>query len=155
MTFQILALDPAPFASLFALDDASLTAQRVRRVVADAAPGFPCRVSLEDAAIGEELLLAPYQHQPAASPYRATYAVYVRRDAVPAAPAPGKVPAALRRRTLSLRAFDTDGMIVGAALVDGEASGAAIERWLGDPRGDEVHLHFAAYGCFAARARRA
>jgi hypothetical protein len=36
--------------------------------------GFPCRVSLVDAEIGESVLLVNYEHLPAASPYRMRYA---------------------------------------------------------------------------------
>jgi len=32
-------------------------ARGARRVIADSTPGYPCRVSLADAAVGDELLL--------------------------------------------------------------------------------------------------
>jgi hypothetical protein len=37
----------------------------------DEFPGFPCRVSLQDAEIGEEVILLPYQHHKTNSPYQA------------------------------------------------------------------------------------
>ena len=88
--------------------------------VADPSPGFPCRVSLCDAEPGETVLLVHYEHQPAASPFRASHAVYVRRGAVQAHPAPGEVPEMLRRRLLSVRAFDDAGMRGGAGARAGD-----------------------------------
>jgi uncharacterized protein DUF1203 len=69
--FQISALPLDHFKELFSLDDESLVARGAKRYVADRTPGFPCRVSLEDAALGERVILAPFCHQPESSPYRA------------------------------------------------------------------------------------
>ena len=55
MTYAIQGLDPAAFAPLFAMGDAELAANRAVRVTAEADRGYPCRVSLQDAARGEEL----------------------------------------------------------------------------------------------------
>lgn len=81
MSFRIRGIDPAPIQPLFALSDDELQASGMKRVVADAAHGYPCRVSLVDAAIGEELMLLPYYHQPARSPYQSRGPIFVRRDA--------------------------------------------------------------------------
>jgi len=66
--FQLVGIAPAPFVPLFELSDEQLRQRGATRVLANASPGFPCRVSLEDAQVGEELLLVSYLHQPAASP---------------------------------------------------------------------------------------
>jgi len=79
MTFQITALPAAPFTPLFTLPDAELAARGGVRRVADRNPGFPCRVSLRDAEPGETVLLVNYEHLPVRSPFRSTYAIYVRR----------------------------------------------------------------------------
>ncbi len=155
MTFRIHALNPAPFAPLFALDPAALAEWGARRVICDAPGAFPCRVSLMDAEPGEELLLINHEHQPADSPFRSRHAIYVRKGAVQARPAPGTVPAQLRSRTLSLRAFDEEGMIVAADLAEGRALEPALDALLARPDAAYVHIHFARYGCFAARADRA
>ena len=57
MTYVIRGLDPEPFSRLFDLDAAGLAALNARRVTATADRGFPCRISLEDARAGEELIL--------------------------------------------------------------------------------------------------
>lgn len=153
MTFRIQPLPYAAFAPLFALDDTALAQRRARRVVAG--PGSPCRVSLVDATLGEELLLANWTHQPADTPFHASHAVFVRRDAPQARPEPGEVPSALFTRMLSLRAFDDAGMIVAASLAPGDALADPLDALLHDPRTADVHIHYAAYGCYAARAVRA
>jgi hypothetical protein len=155
MSFQITGLDPQLFEPLFAMSDAALAAKLARRVTATAKPGFPCRVSLADAEVGDELILVNYEHQPAASPYRAAHAVYVRKDAPRARPDVDEIPEVLRGRTLSLRAFDDQGAIVAANLIEGRDLGPALENLFADPACAYAHIHFAKYGCYAARADRA
>jgi hypothetical protein len=152
--FQISPLPRDEFTDLFILDDAALAARNAVRVVADGG-GFPCRVSLRDAAPGEELILANYEHQPAASPFRASHAVYVRIDAEEARPARDEIPTQLRARTLSLRAFDENGMMIAADLADGHEVEPVIEHLLADPAVAYLHAHFAKQGCYAARIDRA
>jgi hypothetical protein len=154
MHFRITGLPAEQFAPLFDLSDAELGARGVVRRIADArTPGYPCRVSLTDSQEGDELLLVNYEHHPVASPYRMRFAIYVRRgeetyDAV------DQVPEQLRRRTLAVRAFDADAMMVGWELVDGRQLIAVIEKLFADPRAAYLHVHFAAPGCYAARVTR-
>ena len=155
MPFRITALCPAPFAPLFALTDAQLQAHGARRVIAGPDGGYPCRVSLADAAPGETLILTHYEHQPADTPFRASHAIYIRENAAPAHPAPGEVPALFRSRLLSLRGFDAAGMMQAADVTDGMALEPAMEAMLADPAVAYVHLHFAKPGCYAARVDRA
>ena len=153
MTFRILPLPYAPFAPLFAMDEATLAQRRGRRVAA--APGSPCRVSLDDAAPGETLLLVNHVYQPADTPFHASHAIYVRENAAEWHGAVGTIPPALARRTISARAFDAQGLLVTAELSEGHALAPVIEGLLHEPVVAEVQLHYAAYGCFAARAVRA
>ena len=155
MPFRIQALDPAPFRSLFLLSEPELAARSARRVVATHQPGFPCRVSLADAAPGEELLLVHFEHQSAATPFRASHAIYVRRDAVEAKPGVNEVPAFLRLRTLSVRAFSAEGMMLAAEVVPGADLEQAVPRLLATPEAAYLHLHNAAMGCYLARAEAA
>ncbi|MEE2524798.1 DUF1203 domain-containing protein [Hyphobacterium sp. HN65] len=153
--FRIESLDPTPFAPLFALDEAELADRLARRVVASADMGFPCRASLRDAPRGETLILANYQHQSAATPYQATHAVYIRENAEKAELRPGEVPAMFETRTLSLRGFDARGLMRDAAVVEGRDLAGALDALFGNQSIAEIHIHFAAPGCFAARAVRA
>ena len=152
--FQVKALPAAPFRALFGLNAAELAARQIVRVTADRLPGFPCRVSLRDADPGETLLLLNYTHQEAATPYRASHAIYVREQAEQAMPAPGEVPEVLRRRVLSVRAFDAQGMMLDADLADGRDLESAVQRFFENPGVAYLHLHNAKPGCYAARVDR-
>jgi hypothetical protein len=155
MSFRITGLPAKHFAHLFDLPDDELAARGAVRQIADGrTPGYPCRVSLTDSQEGDELLLVNYEHHPVASPYRMRFAIYVRKgeetyDAV------DQVPEQLRTRTLAVRSFDAAAMMLAWDLVDGRHLIAGIERLLADPRATYVHIHFAAAGCYAARAERA
>jgi hypothetical protein len=154
MIFRIHGLSPEPFAGLFDLSDEALAQRRAVRVTADSKPGFPCRVSLEDAEPGEELLLVNHQYQPAESPYRGSHAIYVRKAASIAASVEDELPPALEGRLLSLRAFDGQGMMLDGEVAEGEAAISVIDRFLGLPGAETVHIHSARRGCYLARAVR-
>ena len=154
-TFRLVGIDPAPFEPLFALDDTQLAALGAKRCIATENPGFPCRVSLEDAAVGEELLLLPFEHQPGASPYRASGPIFVRRGARRRALAPGVVPDYVTRRLMSVRAYDATHAMVDACVCEGVKAAAAIERLFADPDVAYLHLHNAKRGCFACTVERA
>jgi len=154
MTFRIHGLDPSGFRPLFDLDDAGLSDRGIHRFVADEPHAAPCRITLEDAEPGERLLLMNYQHQPAASPFRASGPIFVREAAGKAFDAPGRVPQALARRTLSARAYDGRAMMVKGEVVAGADLAGLLDAWLEDPEVAEIHLHYAARGCFAARVTR-
>ena len=155
MTFQISPLDPASFAHLFDLSDAELALHNARRQRVTAKPDVPCRVSLADAEIGEDVLLVNHQHQPADSPYQSSHAVYIRPNVQPAALDIGEVPEVIASRLISLRMFDATGMIVDADVVDGVDLGPALERGFENAKAAYAHIHFAKPGCFAAVANRA
>ena len=154
MPFRILGLSPEPFAPLLNLDDEALLARGVHRFVAEEPYAAPCRVSLQDAEPGERLLLLNYEHQPAASPFRASGPIFVRENALAAFDAADVVPDVLLRRTLSARAYDVAAMMVKGQVVPGVETAGLLTDWLADPTVTEVHLHYAARGCFAARALR-
>jgi hypothetical protein len=155
MHFRIRGLPAENFAPLFALSDSDLAARGAVRRIADARePGYPCRVSLTDSKPGDELILANYEHHAVASPYRMRFAIYIRRgeetfDAVDC------IPEQLRKRTLAVRAFDRDAMMVGWEIIEGTALESAIETLFADPRAAYLHAHFAAPGCYAACIERA
>jgi hypothetical protein len=153
-SFRIVGLPRAPFEPLFALPDDALAARGVRRVVASARPGFPCRISLRDAEPGEELLLLPFEHQPANSPYRASGPIYVGVGASPRTLATGDVPEYVALRQISVRAYDEADMIVGAEVCAGASVGAEIERQFANPQVSYIHLHNAKRGCYSCRVER-
>ncbi|MBB4132736.1 DUF1203 domain-containing protein [Xanthomonas sp. 3075] len=152
--FRLTGLDPALFTHLHVLDDAALASHQAVRVIADADRGFPCRVSLQDAAAGELLLLLPYLHQPADAPYRASGPIFVRVAAMPAQLENDAVPLAIRSRLISLRGYDHRDHLVTAEVCEGEAVAAWLRQCLDDRQIAYVHLHHARQGCYACRADR-
>lgn len=155
MSFQIHALPETRFSALFDLSDDELHARNVRRSVVEARPGTPCRVSLADAEIGETVLLLNYEHQPAETPFRASHAIFVRRGARQAHPAPGKIPEVFRSRLISVRMFDRDDMMIDADVVQGTDLADALQDAFATGAVAYVHLHYAKPGCYAALVQRA
>jgi len=154
MHFRIRGLPTEPFADLFSLSDAELAQRLAVRRTVDEKHGFPCRISLTDAKVGDEVILVNYEHLDVASPYRSRHAIYVREGEVPF-DAVDTVPDMLGRRLLSLRGFDNAGMMTAADVVEGRHLEDAIERLLADPRTEYLHAHIARPGCYAARIERA
>ena len=155
MNFQITGLPLTPFAALFSMTDQELAARAAVRVVSDGRSGYPCRVSLRDADSGESLILLNYEHLAVASPYRSRHAIYVREAATEANLAVSEVPALLRSRLLSLRAFDEKGMMKAADVVPGTAIENLIEEMFANAATEYLHIHYAKPGCYAARVDRA
>ena len=153
-TFRITGLAADRFQHLFGLTDAELARHRAVRRLCDEKPGFPCRVSLEDAEPGEPVLLVNYEHLPVDSPYRASHAIYVRERRQPSYDESGAIPPALLSRLLALRGFDAGGMMVAAEVVEGREMVPLVERFLDNPEIAYLHAHFARRGCFAARIDR-
>lgn len=154
MGFRIQGLDFSPFRHLVGLSDEELAGHGVIRMVADAKPGFPDRVELRDAEPGEPLLLLNYVHQPVDGPYRASHAIFVLEHPTNRFDAVNDVPLVLRSRMISLRAFDSHGMITRASLCPGADLQPAIEAMLDSADTEYVHLHYATRGCFACRVDR-
>jgi len=154
-TFQVVWLPAETVTSLASLTTAELDQRGIRRVVADEKPGFPCRVSLQDAEPGERLWLLSHVHHDVAGPYRASGPIYVREAAIAATPAAGEVPAMLRHRLLSLRGYDAQGMLVGADVCEGTSLESVVTRLFADSDVAYLHVHNAKPGCFNCRIERA
>jgi hypothetical protein len=152
--FRIVGLPSEPFQELFSLDDAQLAQRRVERHVADAPFAFPCRVTLEDALPGEELLLFSYAHQPAATPYAGTGPIFVRRHAMRTRIAINEVPDQQRRRLLSVRAYDASHHMIDADVAQGTELEGLIDRFFANENASYLHVHNAKRGCFACRVER-
>lgn len=154
MRYLVSGLDPKAYTPLFTLPDAGLAAHGVRRIVADANRGYPCRVSLEDARAGERLLLVNHASNPVEGPYRSAFAIFVREGAAQARYV-DELPPVFRDRPLGLRGYDAQGDLVTARLSPAaSAHDPAIRELLADARVDHIDAHNAAHGCFAARIDR-
>lgn len=152
MSFRIKGRPAEPFAPLFSLADEDLAARGGLRRTADSS-GYPCRVSLTDAAPGQEVLLVHYEHHPVDSPFRSSHAIYVR-DGEETYDAVDQVPEMLRRRMLSVRAFDERGMMVDADIADGSELEGLISRLFEDESAAYLHVHFARPGLLRRPGRQ-
>lgn len=155
MSFRITGLSPEFFGHLFGLPDELLARHGAKRCFADRKPGYPDRIEVRDAEPGERLLLLNYMHQPAATPYRASHAIFVREHAARRYDRIDEIPEALRLRLISLRAFDEGDEMIEGAVLDGARLEEGIEAMFADPAARYLHAHYASRGCYAARVDRA
>jgi hypothetical protein len=154
MVYRIEGIEAEAYRGLLGLDDAALALRNARRVTADSKPGFPCRVTLEDAEPGESLILMNHVSHDVPTPFRSAYAIYVRENATGSACYIDEPPPVFSGRALGLRGFDGDGMLRGASLaMPGEAD-VQIRALFDRPEIETIHAHNAAAGCFAARIVR-
>ena len=154
MTYRIGGLSSEAFARLFGKDDAALAEYGAVRVTATGKPGYPCRITLDDAEPGETLILLNHVSHDVATPYRSAYAIYVRETAVEAATFEDALPPIFENRPMAFRAFDNNGMLSNAALaLPGEAD-AKIRMLFDQPEIAYIHAHNAAHGCFSAKVER-
>src|SRR5688572_4320773 len=136
MSFRIVPL-PAAVAD---------RAREVPPVEADEHPGFPCRICLRDAAVGERVRLFGYAPFEKDGPYRTSGPIFVHAEPCERY-AGGEVPEMLRVRLLSLRAYDAEERMVTADVTEGTGLEAAAARLFADARVTAVHVHLARAGC--------
>jgi len=154
-SFQVVPVPYERFAPLFELHDAELQAMGARRMTVDEKPGFPCRASLVDAEIGETVLLVPFVHHETCSPYRASGPIFIRKNAGTAHPVVDEVPAMLRQRQLSIRAYDASATMIEAQVAHGTELESIIHRFFADERARYLHIHNAGPGCYNCSVIRA
>ena len=152
MTYRITGLDPSPFKPLFGLSDEELAGRGIVRMIVTEKPSFPCRISLADREIGEQVLLLNHVSHDVANPYRATHAIFVadadRAEFV------DEVPPVFENRVLSLRGFDKEGMMADAILTQTGEADAGIRKLFDNPEIETIHAHNATRGCFSAKIER-
>lgn len=154
MSFQLIGLPHERFEPLFFLDDGELLRRGMRRVLAEE-PGLPCRVGLEEAAVGDELLLLPFAHQPANSPYRSSGPIFVRRGARQRVLPVDTVSPYVTNRLMSVRAYDKGHSIVDAAVCEGKVVADELRGLFAQDAVEYIHLHNARRGCYSCLVLRA
>ena len=154
MTYIVKGLDPAPFTGLFGLPDEELAKRGIVRMTVTKKPSFPCRVSLTDRDLGEQVLLLNHVSHDVANPYRASHAIFVTEGADAAAEYVDQVPPVFETRVLSLRGFDAKGMMAEALLTQPGEADAGIRKLFANPQITTIHAHNAARGCFSAKIER-
>jgi hypothetical protein len=152
--FRIVGLQRAQFEPLFSLNEKELSAKGARRMTVDAKPGFPCRIGLADAEIGETVILLPFVHHDVDSAYRASGPIFLRQDAEEAQLEPGEIPDLVLNRTMSVRAYDNNSMMIDGSVITGPEIRAHIEKMFANPKIAYLHLHNAGAGCYSCKVER-
>ena len=139
------------------LSDEELSKYRVLRRIADEKPGFPCRVSLVDAEIGESVFLLNFEHLPGLSPYRSAGPIFVRESATETYSKTNEIPEVLRvpDRLLSVRAYDEKDLLVAAEVIESAEIDQSIQRLFADSSIAYIHVNNAGPGCYSCRIERA
>jgi hypothetical protein len=154
MNFILKALQYDEFAGLFELPDTALEKIGAKRMIVDEFPGFPCRVSLQDAEPGEEVILLPYQHHKTNSPYQASGPIFVRKGVTTANLQVNEKPKMFEHRLLSLRAYDKNGIMKNAAVVEGKHLRESVLQVFADGEINYIHIHNARPGCYNCTVER-
>jgi hypothetical protein len=153
MSYIVRGLDPTPYRPLFRLPDERLAELGIVRMAVDG-PGFPCRVSLTDRMLGETVLLINHVSHDVANPYRTSHAIFVTEAEEEPAEYVDRVPPVFESRVMSLRGFDSEGMMVDAILTQPGEADAGIRKLFANPEIETIHAHNATRGCFSAKVER-
>lgn len=116
-------------------------------VTADDA-GSPLRCCLREATVGEQIALIAHSPQGGAGPYAEVGPVFIHADSCGGYDTPGQYPEGFRHRQQVFRAYDGQGRICDALLVDGVDAEAAIGQLLSRPEVTVVQSRNVLYGCF-------
>src|SRR6476661_535040 len=133
MAYRIRGIDPAPYHHLHGLSDEELASRGVVHMTVTEKPSFPCRVSLIDREIGEQVLLLNHISHDVANPYRASHAIFVTDGIEAPAEYVDEVPPVFETRILSLRGFDKVGMMADALLTQPGEADAGIRKLFFNP----------------------
>lgn len=153
--FVFVALSETLFESYFGMSEGELLKINASWVRVDSHPGYPCRVSLEDAKVGESVLAISFSHHNTDSPYSASGPIFVRKGARQRSYQEGEVPEMLRHRSLSLRGYSSEAMMVDAEMVGGEEIETCLSNMFANKHIEYVHVHNSKPGCFNCLVRRA
>ncbi|NNL16424.1 MAG: DUF1203 domain-containing protein [Flavobacteriaceae bacterium] len=154
MNFRIQALNNQEFEPLFELSDVELEKLGIKRMIVDENPGYPCRVSLKDANIGEEVILVPYDFHKTNSPYQSRGPIFVRKGIVTKVFKKNEIPIMLNHRLLSYRGYDKDGFMKEVVTEKGIHTRGVIETIFKNPEIEYIHIHNASPGCYNCEVRR-
>ena len=152
--FKIKEIAIDKVAHLFELNSKELEKREIHTIIADSNPGFPCRVSLKEANIGEKIFAFNYQHHDVRSPYRASGPIFVRENAIPANLNTNEIPEILEHRLLSVRAYDRKAMMIDAKTVKGEHLRPTIHELFSNGEIAYLQVHNSSHGCYNCQIDR-
>ncbi|MBB1311088.1 DUF1203 domain-containing protein [Pseudoalteromonas sp. SR41-8] len=153
--FLIKALTTDSFHELMLKNNDELKLFDAAWFTVDAEPGYPCRVSLTDAKIGERVLALSFCHHNVNSPYKASGAIFVRENAPTVKLNINEVPKMLRHRLLSVRAYNSQKLMIEAEVAQGTELESTIGKQFQNSKVEYIHIHNANQGCFNCSVHRA
>jgi hypothetical protein len=152
--FQIRSLAENEFSEIFKMDNVALKKIGALRMTADKPGKYPCRVTLEDTKVGEEVILLNYQYHKTTSPYRATGPLFVKVNSTTPNLAANEIPKFLDHRYLSLRAYNKDGIMKEALTSEGRDLKIVLAKMFNNSEHSYIHIHNARQGCYLCVAER-
>ena len=144
INFKISAIENK-YNHLFDLTKEELIEKGAVIMIVDEKPGFPCRVTLEDAEIGEEIVLFPFQHHKTNSPYQSSGPIFMRKNAIKVELEINEIPEMLSKRLQSLRVYDENGMMIDAKTLEGKEIRNEIESIFRNEKTSYIQIHNAKY----------
>jgi hypothetical protein len=137
------------------MNDAELESLGARRMIVDSHPGYPCRVTLMDAPVGERVILTAFRHHDVTSPYQSAGPIFVRENAETAKTEVNEIPVMFRHRLLSIRAYDKTATMKNATVVEGSVLEETIRDFFARDSISYLQIHNAGPGCFNCTVQRA
>lgn len=153
--FIIKPIEKNIFVKLLNWSEEQLAEVNARRLIADSKPGYPCRVSLKEAEVGERVLLIAFKHHDVQSPYQASGPIFIRENAETAELEINEIPEILLERLLSVRAYNSKNLMICAETVQGAELGNVIRGQLLNNEVTYLQIHNANPGCFNCNVYRA
>jgi len=153
--FKFNALNSESFSKYFDMSSADLKLLGAYTFTAEKSACYPCRVSLVDAKVGETVLAIAYEHHSASGPYRSSGPVFVRKNAKTVALGKNTIPGMLAFRTLSVRGYNTESLMIEADTIAGEELEATLADQFTNDSVEYIHIHNAGPGCFNCSVTRA
>ncbi len=148
INFKCLALSEIDFSTYLNMNNEELHQNGGRWIEVDESPCYPCRVSLEDAKIGEKVLALSYTYHDVSSPYKASGPIFVRNNAIQKKLKINEVPVMLNHRQLSLRGYNSEAMMIEAEVLKGKNLKSGLLKIFQNTAVEYIHIHNAMPGCF-------
>ncbi len=152
--FLIHALNHDDFNHLFSFSDKQLQRINAKKIIVNEHPGYPCRVSLKDALVGETIIALTFTHHDVNSPYRSSGPIFVRNHCLTSNLAINEIPDVLNNRLLSLRAYNKKFLMIDALITKGQDVKVSINQLFSDSMVEYIHIHNAKPGCYSCRVER-
>jgi len=154
VNFNIRGLDHNLFSKYFSMSGAELEKIGAYLFMADKNPCYPCRVSLQDAEVGETVLAIMYEHHSVQSPYKSTGPIFIRKEVETATLGINVIPKMLMHRLLSIRGYSSEALMVEAEIVEGSGLETILEKQFRNDAVHYIHIHNAGPGCFNCKVNK-